>query len=259
MAVGARPTTSQTVTLEAPRDPDRVSSFLNIRVKDIEAVYAEWSARGAQFLTPPKQHQYEIRCYMRDPDGHLIEVGQTTDPKGNSAPAALATEHARRGVRMNAEITGASLRQQFSHALPTQAELLQEQPRLRWPETDPRQLLDAVGRLCHAGNRSFLERLGEQFAMGFQRTASALFPPTPQTFQPAVPICLHESLHRRHADADDLRCFFSRKARGGATTGPPFSAASARGDVSVALLPQSVALPPTNALETRPSLTSIRP
>ena len=75
------------VTLETPRDPDRVSSFLNIRVKDIAAVYAEWSARGAQFLTPPKQHQYEIRCYIRDPDGHLIEVGQTTDPEGDWSPA----------------------------------------------------------------------------------------------------------------------------------------------------------------------------
>ncbi len=75
------------VTLETPRDPDRVSSFLNIRVKDIEAVYAEWSARGAQFLTPPKQHQFEIRCYIRDPDGHLIEVGQTTDPEGDWSPA----------------------------------------------------------------------------------------------------------------------------------------------------------------------------
>ncbi len=74
------------VTLETPSDPDRVSSFLNIRVRDIEAVYAEWSARGAQFLTPPKQHQYEIRCYIRDPDGHLIEVGQTTDPEGDWAP-----------------------------------------------------------------------------------------------------------------------------------------------------------------------------
>jgi hypothetical protein len=42
-----------TVILEAPRDPDRASSFLNIRVKDIEAVYADWSACGAQFLTPP--------------------------------------------------------------------------------------------------------------------------------------------------------------------------------------------------------------
>jgi catechol 2,3-dioxygenase-like lactoylglutathione lyase family enzyme len=74
------------VTLETPRDLDRVSSFLNIRVKDIEAVYAEWSARGADFLTPPKQHPYEIRCYIRDPDGHLIEVGQTTDPEGDWTP-----------------------------------------------------------------------------------------------------------------------------------------------------------------------------
>ena len=86
--VGGGPTDDKpTVTLETPRDPDRVSSFLNIRVKDIEAVYAEWSARGAQFLTPPKQHQYEKRCYIRDPDGHLIEVGQTTDPEGDWSPA----------------------------------------------------------------------------------------------------------------------------------------------------------------------------
>ena len=74
------------VTLETPRDPNRVSSFVNIRVKDMETVYSEWSARGAQFLTPPKQHQYEIRCYIRDPDGHLIEVGQTTDPQGDWVP-----------------------------------------------------------------------------------------------------------------------------------------------------------------------------
>ena len=85
---GGGPTDDKpTVILETPRDPDRVSSFLNIRVKDIEAVYAEWSARGAQFLTPPKQHQYEKRCYIRDPDGHLIEVGQTTDPEGDWSPA----------------------------------------------------------------------------------------------------------------------------------------------------------------------------
>jgi catechol 2,3-dioxygenase-like lactoylglutathione lyase family enzyme len=53
--VGGGPTDDKpTVTLETPHEPDRVSSFLNIRVKDIETVYAEWSARGAQFLTPPK-------------------------------------------------------------------------------------------------------------------------------------------------------------------------------------------------------------
>jgi hypothetical protein len=37
-------------------------------------------------LTPPKQHRYETRCYIRDPDGHLIEVGQTTDPGGTGCP-----------------------------------------------------------------------------------------------------------------------------------------------------------------------------
>jgi catechol 2,3-dioxygenase-like lactoylglutathione lyase family enzyme len=75
---GGGPTDDKpSVTLEAPRDLDRVSAFLNIRVADVEAVYAEWSARGAEFLTPPIDRGREIRCYMRDPDGHLIEVGQT--------------------------------------------------------------------------------------------------------------------------------------------------------------------------------------
>ncbi len=85
--VGGGPTDDKPeVTLETPRDLNRVSSFLNLRVTDIEAVYSEWSARGAQFLTPPKHHTYEIRAYVRDPDGHLIEVGQTTDPKGDWFP-----------------------------------------------------------------------------------------------------------------------------------------------------------------------------
>jgi catechol 2,3-dioxygenase-like lactoylglutathione lyase family enzyme len=79
--VGGGPTDDKpTVTLETPPDPDRTSSFLNIRVADIRAVYERWRARGAQFLTPPKEHETEIRCYLRDPDGHLIEVGQTTRP-----------------------------------------------------------------------------------------------------------------------------------------------------------------------------------
>ena len=85
---GGGPTDDKpTVVLETPSNPDRVSSFLNIRVADIHAAYAEWSARGAQFLTPPKQHPYEIRCYIRDPDGYIIEVGQTTDPQGDWWPA----------------------------------------------------------------------------------------------------------------------------------------------------------------------------
>jgi catechol 2,3-dioxygenase-like lactoylglutathione lyase family enzyme len=77
--VGGGPTDDKpTVTLETPTDPDRASSFLNIRVADIETIYTDWSERGAQFLTPPVDHGREIRCYVRDPDGHLIEVGQAT-------------------------------------------------------------------------------------------------------------------------------------------------------------------------------------
>jgi catechol 2,3-dioxygenase-like lactoylglutathione lyase family enzyme len=76
--VGGGPTDDKpSVLLETPPDPDRVSSFLNIRVADIQAVYEDWSARGATFLTPPTDRGRELRCYVRDPDGHLIEVGQT--------------------------------------------------------------------------------------------------------------------------------------------------------------------------------------
>ena len=75
---GGSPTDDKpSVVLEAPTDPDRVSAFLNIRVADIAAVYADWSSKGAQFITEPIDRGAEIRCYLRDPDGHLIEVGQS--------------------------------------------------------------------------------------------------------------------------------------------------------------------------------------
>jgi len=76
---GGGPTDDKpTVTLTTPPDPNRTSAFLNVRVADIDKVYREWSARGAAFLTEPKDHGREIRAYIRDPDGHLIEVGQAT-------------------------------------------------------------------------------------------------------------------------------------------------------------------------------------
>jgi catechol 2,3-dioxygenase-like lactoylglutathione lyase family enzyme len=77
--VGGGPTEDKPeVVLEVPADPNRVSAFLNIRVADIQACYEDWSSKGAEFLTPPQDRGAEIRCYMRDPDGHLIEVGQST-------------------------------------------------------------------------------------------------------------------------------------------------------------------------------------
>jgi catechol 2,3-dioxygenase-like lactoylglutathione lyase family enzyme len=77
--VGGGPTEDKPeVVLEPPTDPHRVSAFLNIRVADINSTYETWRARGATFLTPPVDRGAEIRCYLRDPDGHLIELGQAT-------------------------------------------------------------------------------------------------------------------------------------------------------------------------------------
>ena len=67
------------VWLAPPNDLNRISSFLNLRVADIHACYTDWSKKGAHFLTAPlDNHGHELRCYMRDPDGYLIEVGQSS-------------------------------------------------------------------------------------------------------------------------------------------------------------------------------------
>ena len=77
--VGGGPTPDKpTVTLKTP-DPNQISSFMNIRVADIQACYKLWKSRGATFLTEPIKKYGETRCYIRDPDGYIIEVGQS-DP-----------------------------------------------------------------------------------------------------------------------------------------------------------------------------------
>lgn len=77
--VGGGPTDDKPQTILHPPTSTRdVSSFLNIRVSDIHRYYREWKKRGAEFLTEPKDHGREWRCYMKDPDGYIIEVGQST-------------------------------------------------------------------------------------------------------------------------------------------------------------------------------------
>jgi putative intracellular protease/amidase/predicted enzyme related to lactoylglutathione lyase len=77
--VGGGPTPDKpTVTLSVP-DPDHINSFMNIRVADIQACYEAWKSRGAEFITEPIPKYGEIRCYIRDPDGYIIEVGQSTE------------------------------------------------------------------------------------------------------------------------------------------------------------------------------------
>jgi predicted enzyme related to lactoylglutathione lyase len=66
-----------TVTLSVPPNQDAISSFMNIRVADIQQCYELWRNRGAEFITEPKDKYGETRCYIRDPDGYIIEVGQS--------------------------------------------------------------------------------------------------------------------------------------------------------------------------------------
>jgi len=76
--VGGGPTDDKpTVIARPPTDPNELSCFMNLRVLDINRCYDLWRSRGATFVTEPKNHEYEFRCYMRDPDGYLIEVGQS--------------------------------------------------------------------------------------------------------------------------------------------------------------------------------------
>jgi lactoylglutathione lyase len=76
---GGGPTDDKpTVIASPPQQPDVLSSFINLRVADMARCYELWRSRGADFITEPKVHPWEIRCYIRDPDGYLIEVGQTT-------------------------------------------------------------------------------------------------------------------------------------------------------------------------------------
>ncbi|WP_280481784.1 VOC family protein [Nocardia cyriacigeorgica] len=66
------------ITLTPPERGDPVSAFLNVRVADIAEFHAAASAKGARFLTDPIDRKAELRCYLRDPDGYLIEIGQAT-------------------------------------------------------------------------------------------------------------------------------------------------------------------------------------
>jgi len=78
---GGGPTADKpAVILEPPSDLNTVNGFLNLRVADIWACYRQWRAKGAVFITEPLANPdgWEWRCYMRDPDGYIIEVGQYT-------------------------------------------------------------------------------------------------------------------------------------------------------------------------------------
>ncbi len=77
LVTGGEPTADKPgVTFAPPDDSTRVSTELTIRVPDCRAAYETLRSRGAEFLTPPYDWGAEIRCFFRDPDGHLLEISE---------------------------------------------------------------------------------------------------------------------------------------------------------------------------------------
>jgi catechol 2,3-dioxygenase-like lactoylglutathione lyase family enzyme len=77
LVTGGEPTKDKPgVAFAAPPDPNVVSHELTIRVPDCQAAYEILKSRGAEFLTPPVNWGREVRCFFRDPDGHLLEISQ---------------------------------------------------------------------------------------------------------------------------------------------------------------------------------------
>lgn len=74
---GGEPTADKPdVTFVPPPDPGAVSSEITIRVPDCRSAYETLRSRGADFLTPPVESESEVRCFFRDPDGHLLEISE---------------------------------------------------------------------------------------------------------------------------------------------------------------------------------------
>jgi len=75
---GGDPTPDKpTVVFAPPADADRVSHAMTLRVADCQAAYEALRSRGVTFLTPPHDWGAEVRCFLRDPDGHLVEISQS--------------------------------------------------------------------------------------------------------------------------------------------------------------------------------------
>ena len=78
LVTGGGPTEDKPdVSFSSPSEPDRVSRAMTIRVLDCQAAYETLRSRGAQFLTPPVDRGGEVRCFFRDPDGHLLEISES--------------------------------------------------------------------------------------------------------------------------------------------------------------------------------------
>jgi len=60
------------------RDADVAGFEIGFKVDDVDGVYSELVGRGATPVVPPTDRPWRQRtAYVRDPDGHLVELAQS--------------------------------------------------------------------------------------------------------------------------------------------------------------------------------------
>ena len=68
-----------------PADPRAPGFEIGFKVDDVDAAYAEFTGRGAEGLVEPTDRHWGQRtAYLRDPDGHLVELAQDRRESGTA-------------------------------------------------------------------------------------------------------------------------------------------------------------------------------
>ncbi len=81
LVTGGGPTPDKPKLYFEPPSGDKVSHAMTIRVDDCHSSYAALVEKGAEFLTPPVEYEWEIRAFFTDPDGHLFEISEAREPR----------------------------------------------------------------------------------------------------------------------------------------------------------------------------------
>ena len=107
--VGGGPTDDKPeVTLETPADPNRVSSFLNIRVTDMHTVYAEWSSAGCSIPDAPEAAPVRDPLLYPRSRWSSDRGGANDGPGGGLVTRSLAIKYFPRRVRVSSVLRSES-------------------------------------------------------------------------------------------------------------------------------------------------------
>lgn len=64
------------IHFKTTNNPDLVSHSFTIRVENCRESYEILRKRGVEFISAPYDWGMEVRCFFKDPDGHLFEISE---------------------------------------------------------------------------------------------------------------------------------------------------------------------------------------